>query len=108
MWIGEAAERIRHQYALRTAVKEALDTLPAAVCYFNSSGSVKLCNPVMYRLFRKMAQSDLQSYQELKVHWTGAIHRLVLYGTEMSFSSPMEAYGSIRKLRSKRNMERSI
>lgn len=66
MWIGEAAERIRHQYALRTAVKEALDTLPAAVCYFNSSGSVKLCNPVMYRLFRKMAQSDLQSYQELK------------------------------------------
>ena len=66
MWIGEAAERIRHQYALRTAVKEALDTLPAAVCYFNSSGSVKLCNAVMYRLFRKMAQSDLQSYQELK------------------------------------------
>lgn len=71
MWIGKMTGRIHHRYALRAAVKEALDTLPAGVCYFHSSGSVKLCNPVMYRLFRKMAQSDLQSYQELKIALDG-------------------------------------
>ncbi len=66
MKIGKIGERIKDKYALRNAVKEAFDTLPAAVCYFNPSGTVKLCNTLMYDLFRKIAQSDLQSFDELK------------------------------------------
>ena len=66
MKIEKIAGRLKNKYELRIAVKEALDTLPAAVCYFNTSGTVKLCNTVMYDLFRKITQSDLQSYDELK------------------------------------------
>lgn len=66
MRMGKIAERLRDRYELRTAVKEALDTLPTAVCYFNLSGTIKLCNTLMYDLFRKIAQSDLQSFGELK------------------------------------------
>lgn len=66
MKMGKISGRLRNKYALRIAVKEALDTLPAAVCYFNSSGTVKLCNSVMRDLFRKITQSDLQSFDELQ------------------------------------------
>lgn len=66
MKMGKIAGRLRNKYVLRIAVKEALDTLPTAVCYFHSSGAVKLCNSLMYDLFRKMTQSDLQSYDELQ------------------------------------------
>ena len=66
MKMGKISGRLRNKYALRIAVKEALDTLPAAVCYFNSSGTVKLCNSVMRNLFRKITQSDLQSFEELQ------------------------------------------
>ncbi|MGN0609726.1 MAG: hypothetical protein ACI4J6_11005 [Oscillospiraceae bacterium] len=66
MKMGKIAVRLKNRYALRIAVKEALNTLPTAVCYFNPSGTVKLCNTVMYDLFRKIAQSDLQSIDELK------------------------------------------
>lgn len=66
MKIGKIGGQLKNKYALRIAVKEALDTLPTAVCYFNSSGTVKLCNSVMHDLFRKIAQSDLQSFDELQ------------------------------------------
>ena len=66
MKMGKLGKRLRNKYALRIAVKEALDTLPAAVCYFTSSGTVKLCNSVMRDLFRKITQSDLQSFEELQ------------------------------------------
>lgn len=66
MSVGKITRRIKEKHKLRIAVKEALDTLPTAVCYFNLSGTVKLCNTVMYDLFRKIAQSDLQSFDELK------------------------------------------
>lgn len=49
----------------RHSVKQAMDTLPEAVCYFLPSGAVKLCNLQMHRLFRALAQSDLQSRDEL-------------------------------------------
>lgn len=58
--------QIKEKRQLRVAVKEALDTLPSAVCYFTSEGTVKLCNRTMYSLFRKIAQCDLQSLAELK------------------------------------------
>lgn len=60
-----AIRRIREKYELRMAVKEALDTLPSAVCYFTSAGTIKLCNKAMYDLYREMTQSDLQSFAEL-------------------------------------------
>ena len=66
MKMKKIAGRLRNKYALRIAVKKALDTLPTAVCYFNSSGAVKLCNSVMYDLFRKMTRNDLQSFDELQ------------------------------------------
>lgn len=47
------------------SVKQALDRLPEAVCYFTPSGAVKLCNLQMYRLFRSLAQTDLQGEAEL-------------------------------------------
>lgn len=58
--------RLKDRYELRVAVKEALDTLPTAVCYFTPSGTVKLCNRAMYALFRRITQSDLQSFYELQ------------------------------------------
>lgn len=66
MEMRKIARRLKDKYELRTAVKEALDTLPTAVCYFNPSGTVKLCNTAMYDLFREITQSDLQSFDELK------------------------------------------
>ncbi|MDD6203762.1 MAG: ATP-binding protein [Firmicutes bacterium] len=49
----------------RNSVKEAMDRLPIGICYFNLSGSVKLCNLQMCRIFRTLAQRDLQRYSEL-------------------------------------------
>ena len=66
MSIWKIIGRFKNKYELRVAVKEALDTLPTAVCYFTVSGTVKLCNTAMYDLFRKITQSDLQSFNELK------------------------------------------
>ena len=54
------------QSAGRDAVKQAIDTLPGAICYFAPSGIVKLCNLQMHRLFRSLAQSDLQTFDELQ------------------------------------------
>ncbi|HCQ5651959.1 TPA: ATP-binding protein, partial [Clostridioides difficile] len=61
----KAIEKIKAKHDLRSAVKEALDTLPSAVCYFTPAGTVKLCNTAMYELYRKITQSDLQSLTEL-------------------------------------------
>ena len=48
------------------SVKQALDTLPDAICYFTPSGTLKLCNLQMLRLFRILAQKDLQHFNELQ------------------------------------------
>ena len=50
----------------RRSVKQAIDTLPSAICYFAPSGAVKLCNLQMHRLFRTLAQSDMQTLDELQ------------------------------------------
>ena len=49
----------------RRSIKEVADTLPAGICYFSGSGMVKLCNRQMFRLYRCLAQSDLQSLEAL-------------------------------------------
>lgn len=66
--VGEAAVRLRRLKSTvgRHSVKDAMDSLPGAVCFFNSDGTVKLCNRQMHRLFRGMAQSDLQTLSELQ------------------------------------------
>lgn len=73
MKIRNFTGRLKDTYKLRVAVKEALDTLPTAVCYFTPSGAVKLCNKAMYDLFRKIAQSDLQSFRELTQAISGCV-----------------------------------
>ena len=55
----------RYRVIDRNSIKEAMDSLPAAVCYFTEKGMVKLCNLQMYRLFYALSQSDLQSLSEL-------------------------------------------
>lgn len=65
MKLKELAGRIKKKHALRWAVKEALDTLPSAVCYFTAAGNVKLCNTAMCDLIRKITQNDLQTLDEL-------------------------------------------
>lgn len=65
MNLKEFAGRIKKKHALRWAVKEALDTLPSAVCYFTAAGNVKLCNTAMCDLIRKITQNDLQTLDEL-------------------------------------------
>ena len=50
----------------RDSIKQALDMLPSGICYFAPSGSVKLCNRQMDSLFRRIAQSDLQTLAELQ------------------------------------------
>lgn len=50
----------------RRSIKQAIDTLPGAICYFSPSGTVKLCNLQMHRLFRSLAQSDMQTLDELR------------------------------------------
>lgn len=50
----------------RDCIRQAADNLPSAICYFTEQGVVKLCNLQMHRLFRILAQSDLQSLNELR------------------------------------------
>lgn len=58
--------RQRGKNLSRSYVKQAIDTLPSAICYFAPSGAVKLCNLQMHHLFRSLAQSDMQSFDELQ------------------------------------------
>lgn len=50
----------------RSSIREALDTLPVGVCYFTQNGMVRLCNRQMHRLYRVLAQRDLQTLDELR------------------------------------------
>ncbi|MGN0459368.1 MAG: sensor histidine kinase [Ruminococcus sp.] len=66
--ICEAVARYRQRgkNLSRNSVKEAIDTLPDGICYFAPSGAVKLCNLQMHRLFRSLAQTDMQTFEELQ------------------------------------------
>ena len=58
--------RIKQRGRLNSgSIKEAVDTLPMAVCYFLPSGMVKLCNKQMEILFHFLTNTDLQYYSEL-------------------------------------------
>ena len=48
------------------AIKESFDRLPTAACFFDSTGSIVLCNRQMYRLSRQLLDSDMQYLGELE------------------------------------------
>ena len=48
------------------AIKESFDRLPTAVCFFDQSGGIVLCNRQMYRLSQHLLNSDLQYLEELQ------------------------------------------
>lgn len=66
-WLAARAVKWRRYTADNISlfsIKHAMDSIPAAVCYFSSSGEIKLCNPRMYSLYRDIAKSDLQTLAE--------------------------------------------
>ncbi len=66
LWDVAGLLRQGRQSLSRDSIKQALDMLPSGICYFTSSGSVKLCNRQMGSLFRTLSQSDLQNLAELR------------------------------------------
>lgn len=66
IWDIAGLWRLKRQALSRDSIKQALDMLPSGICYFTPSGSVKLCNGQMDSLFRRIAQSDLQTLSELR------------------------------------------
>mgnify|MGYP004514919619 CR=1 FL=1 len=49
----------------RSSIKEAMDDLPIAGCYFTKNGVIKLCNRQMYALYNEMTGMTLQSLDGL-------------------------------------------
>lgn len=48
------------------AIKESFDRLPTAACFFDSTGSIVLCNRQMYQLSRQLLDSDMQYLGEVE------------------------------------------
>lgn len=63
----------------RSSIKEAMDDLPVAGCYFNRYGIIKLCNRQMYSLYREMTGKELQSldglHAALATHAKNGVYR---------------------------------
>lgn len=53
------------RYLINFALKEAFDSLPAAVCCCTQTGTIRLCNRKMHALYRKMTGTDFQNVEEL-------------------------------------------
>ena len=56
----------RPNYLVFHAIKESFDRLPTAVCFFDRSGGIVLCNRQMYRLSQYLLNSDMQYLEELQ------------------------------------------
>ena len=54
------------------AIKESFDRLPTAVCFFDRTGSIVLCNRQMYQLSQYLLNSDMQYLGEV----VEALHHL--------------------------------
>lgn len=50
----------------RNAVKEGFDTLPAAICYFDRNGLLRLINHRMQELAAVLCGGDLQTLTDLE------------------------------------------
>ncbi len=68
---------IRHdrRRITRASIKEAMDDLPMASCYFAPRGTVKLCSRRMAGLYRAMTGRDLQTLTELRAALTDCVDR---------------------------------
>lgn len=49
-----------------SSIREAMDGLPVAGCFFTTQGRVKLCNRQIYRLYRVITGGHLQKLSELR------------------------------------------
>lgn len=50
----------------RNAVKEGFDTLPAAICYFDRNGLLRLINHRMQEISAVLCGRDLQTLTDLE------------------------------------------
>lgn len=59
----------------RNAVKEGFDTLPAAICYFDRNGLLRLINHRMQEIAAVLCGRDLQTLTDLEqaLHSPGAV-----------------------------------
>lgn len=57
--------RMHHTIGLHS-VKYAFDSLPCGICFFNPSGTVKLCNRQMHWIFGELTRGDIQMLSELE------------------------------------------
>ena len=48
------------------AIKESFDRLPTAICFFDCTGNIVLCNRQMYKLSRYLLDSDMQHMGEVE------------------------------------------
>lgn len=77
-------------------IKEGFDQLPTAICFFDSRGSIVLCNRQMYRLSHYLFESDMQYLGEveralatppegilqLRIWRVPIVFRIIPYGVE--------------------------
>lgn len=70
-------------------IKEGFDQLPTAICFFDSRGSIVLCNRQMYRLSHYLFESDMQYLGEVERALAtppGRNSAALEYGGYLSFS----------------------
>ena len=59
------------------AIKESFDRLPTAACFFDSTGSIVLCNRQMYQLSRQLLDSDMQYLGEVEEALSALLNGIV-------------------------------
>ena len=70
-------------------IKEGFDQLPTAICFFDSRGSIVLCNRQMYRLSHYLFESDMQYLGEVeRAHATSPEGILQLSNMEGTYRFP--------------------
>ena len=83
----------------RNAVKEGFDTLPAAICYFDRNGLLRLINHRMQEISAVLCGRDLQTLTDLEqaLHTAASTHsrteryiisRCALFRTNTAYRTP--------------------
>lgn len=87
MW-NKLKQWLHPDHITRGSIKEGFDDLPAAVCYFNPDGIIRLCNRQMFRVYRALSGRDLQSLEELHQQVLAPTHGRRVDGKNPSFVLP--------------------